>query len=120
MPKKLFEVGNPGGPGRRPKQREERVRAIWDENISDDDWREIVGATVAKAKGGSFRHVELVFAYGMGKPVQRVETSSDNPMAEKFEEWKRARLEAMQQFLMEQATAPVVRVVEDAEKGETE
>ena len=113
MPKKLFEVGNPGGPGRPKKKTEERAFNILSTKMDDDTIAQVFDTMIRKAVNGDYRQTELLLAYLMGKPVQRVETSSDNPMAEKFEEWKRARLEAMQQFLMEQAQVPAVRVVEE-------
>lgn len=113
MPTKLFAVGNPGGPGRPKKKTEERAFNILSAKMDDDAIEQVFDRLIQDAMAGKYRQTELLLAYLMGKPVQRVETSSDNPMAEKFEEWKRARLEAMQQFLVEQAQAPTVRVVEE-------
>lgn len=116
MPSNLWKPGQSGNPAGRPKRKtEERAFEKLSLKMTDDKIEQVFDRLIDDAMAGKYRSMELLLAYLMGKPVQRVETSSDNPMAEKFEEWKRARLEAMQQFLMEQATAPVVRVVEDAE-----
>lgn len=47
-----FVKGNGGGPGRPPKEREDRYREIMLNTVTFDDWKEIVQTAARQAKRG--------------------------------------------------------------------
>lgn len=107
--KGLFLPGSTGNPKGRPKKKtEDRVFDMLSEKMDDERLSNVLEALIDGAEKGEYRKLELLMAYLAGKPLQRVEHTGDNPISEKFEEWKRARLEAIREYMAQQAPAPVV------------
>jgi len=73
----VFEKGWKGGPGRPPKRREDRILSAMDTVITDDDWLAIIEVAKSGALQGQFRKLELLLAYGLGKPTQTVNVRND-------------------------------------------
>lgn len=105
---KPFKPGSPGGPGRpkgsvsiskalekmleykAPKKYIEKLKESG-VKLSENTWRGVLAAiTIAKAAGGSVRHLEILLDRLYGKPVQKVETTitetvSDDAIADAVE-----------------------------------
>lgn len=106
--------GSTGNPNGRPKKKtEERVFDMLSAKMDDERLSNVLDALIDGAERGEFRKLELLMAYLAGKPLQRVEHTGDNPISEKFEEWKRARLEAIREYMAQQQAAPIVVTVDD-------
>ncbi|MBK8467781.1 MAG: hypothetical protein IPL32_18370 [Chloracidobacterium sp.] len=102
--------------GRPTKRREERVLAVLDDVISDDEWREIITVAKEKALGGNYRYTELLMAYGLGKPVQHIKHTDVGKMEEALETMRQLRQDAMDQ-LEDGPAYVVVDVVPEALPG---
>ncbi len=84
-----FQPGNPGGPGR-PKKETERayldavLRALPPEQVVD-----VLHGLLTDAKSwrARFSAVELILAYGLGKPVQRTESEGSGVIEEAMLRW---------------------------------
>ena len=50
-----WAVGNPGGPGRPPKEVETRFSVLLKETVTEDDFVEIILVAVKQAKKGQWR-----------------------------------------------------------------
>lgn len=68
-----FVKGNPGGPGRPPKEREEKYYEILLNTVTFADWKEIIQKAAAQAKKGDATARKWLSDYIVGAPVQRVE-----------------------------------------------
>ena len=64
-----FAQGNPGGPGRPPRQTEREYLRAMLAACTPDDWREIVGQVVEDAKGGDPKAREWLARYLVGAPT---------------------------------------------------
>jgi hypothetical protein len=64
-----FAEGNPGGPGRPPRQTEREYLRAMMAACTVDDWREIVGKAVDDAKQGEPKAREWLARYLVGAPV---------------------------------------------------
>jgi hypothetical protein len=76
-----FQPGNPGGPGRPKKATElamlDTIKADWPpERISEALNTAMQFAVDTRSWRGVLSTVELVLAYGVGKPTQKVETNN--------------------------------------------
>lgn len=65
-----------GGPGRPPREREERFYRITLTACTFKDWREIVKKAVVQAKDGDAAARKFLADYIMGPPVQRADVTS--------------------------------------------
>jgi len=70
-----FAKGNPGGPGRPKKEREQRFYEITLSTVTFDDWKDIVNKAIAQAKKGDPVARKWLSDYLMGPPVQRQEVT---------------------------------------------
>jgi hypothetical protein len=68
-------AGNKGGPGRPPKEREERFMEITLSTVTYKDWREIIQKAVAQAKRGNPQARKFLADYLLGPPPQRHQVS---------------------------------------------
>lgn len=68
-----FVKGNTGGPGRPPKQREERYYEITMTSCTFQDWKEIVQRAVTDAKRGDGAARKWLSDYLVGVPEQPLE-----------------------------------------------
>jgi hypothetical protein len=71
-----FAKGNPGGPGNPHARQASRYRELFATTVTEDDFREIVQALVARAKEGDIVAAREVFNRIIGKPVDVREESS--------------------------------------------
>ena len=67
-----FAVGNAGGPGNPHAKRVAELRRLLVETVSDDDLKAVVGALVAKARGGDLGAIKELLDRIIGRPVQPV------------------------------------------------
>lgn len=116
-----FTVGNRGGPGRPKREIEAAIlQALRDEFTPTEIAQGLRRAFELAESQGSARGMVAaltpILEYSLGKPVQRVETTGDNPMTAMFEQWKRAKLEAFRDALKEQMNA--ISVIDGADSGE--
>lgn len=68
-----FKEGNPGGPGRPPKEREAKFLEVTLSAVTFKDWEEIVKKAVAQAKRGDNIARKWLGDYLIGAPIQRQE-----------------------------------------------
>jgi hypothetical protein len=68
-----FTNGNGGGPGRPPKEREERFLEITLSAVTYQDWRDIIKKAVDQAKRGNPQARKFLADYLLGVPKQRHE-----------------------------------------------
>ena len=98
MANPLWQPGVSGNPGGRPKAAKAyRVQNILDEMVTDEDWRAIIQTLKEGAIAGKYRSAELLMAYGMGKPIVRVERIESDPIAEAIADIRQAYIDAAQQ-----------------------
>lgn len=67
-----FKEGNPGGPGRPPKEREAKFLEVTLSAVTFKDWEEIVKKAVAQAKRGDSTARKWLGDYLVGVPVQKI------------------------------------------------
>ena len=94
------------GPGRPKRETEQAILHAITSALSPAEITSAIKTALdlaieQKSARGIIAVLELAAGYGIGKPTVRVEQIDDNPMTEKFEEWKRARLEAVRQVIAE-------------------
>jgi hypothetical protein len=65
-----FVKGNPGGPGRLPRAREDRYLEITMQTVTFDDWRKIVEKAARQAMAGDAKAREWLSGYLVGKPEE--------------------------------------------------
>lgn len=68
-----FVKGDPGGPGRRPRQAEAEYLTATIEMVSLARWRRIVQAAAEAAEQGDAKARAWLSGYLLGKPAQRLE-----------------------------------------------
>jgi hypothetical protein len=73
-----FQVGNPGGPGRPKKVQEEAYLHAIRRALPPDELEDLIRRLAASNSWrANLAAGELALHYGVGKPVQRVQVSSD-------------------------------------------
>lgn len=72
--KHQFKPGNPGGSGR-PKTR--KLREMLNENISDEQWENLLKKMYTKASGGDVQAFKAIAEYRDGKPSQAIDLTSN-------------------------------------------
>lgn len=72
-----FAKGNPGGPGRPPKEREVKFYDITLSAVSLDDWKLIVKKAVDQAKRGDGVARKWLADYLIGEPEKNVNLKTD-------------------------------------------
>lgn len=73
-----FAEGNPGGPGRPRRAVERDYLAALSENVSLEEWRDIVQAAVSKAKEGDCKARDWLTKYLIGdKPLTLADLDAD-------------------------------------------
>jgi len=77
-----FEKGNPGGPGRPPRESEAAYLKTMLDGCTQADWDAITKRAVKDAKIGSWRAREWLSNYLLGKPIIRTQISGpdDQPI----------------------------------------
>jgi hypothetical protein len=70
-----FVKGNPGGPGRPKKEREQKFYDLTLSAVTFDDWKAIVRKAVDQAKRGDQQARKWLSDYLIGPPVQRQEVT---------------------------------------------
>lgn len=73
-----FVKGHSGGPGRPPKEREERFYEIMLSAVTYENWKEIVKKAVDQAKRGDSSARKFLADYLIGPPVQKVINDNNN------------------------------------------
>ncbi len=73
-----FVPGQSGNPAGRPKRAVEKERLdSLNEELTDKDWREIVGVAIARAKAGDAAARNWLSSYSAGQPTERLAISHD-------------------------------------------
>lgn len=67
-----FVPGDPGGPGRPPKKKEEKYFTIFRKIVGVDEFERVTRKLYELALGGDMRAIKLLMAYALGKPQQVV------------------------------------------------
>jgi len=81
-----FIKGVSGNPkGRAPREIEETYRAILIDEVSPDDWRQIIRKAKDQAKRGDTSARKFLADYIIGLPVQKVAGDKENPLKVIFE-----------------------------------
>jgi hypothetical protein len=68
-----FAKGNGGGPGRKPRQTEQRYFELLRDSVSETDWKEIITKAVTDAKRGDSVARKFLADYIIGPPVEKKE-----------------------------------------------
>jgi hypothetical protein len=73
-----FQPGNPGGPGRPPKSKEDSYLVAMREKFTTDQVMEVIASLLADTQSWRARHAgaELLLHYALGKPTQRIAHST--------------------------------------------
>lgn len=69
--KGMFQIGNPGGPGRPKRQTEADYLLATMESVPLDTWRAIVARAVNDAQDGDYRAREWLGRYLIGDPATK-------------------------------------------------
>ncbi len=70
-----FSPGNPGGPGRKPREIEQEYIAKMESIVSGDAWEAIVQKAKDDAIQGDSRARAWLSGYLLGQPIARVESA---------------------------------------------
>lgn len=93
-----FTQGNPGGPGRKPREVEQRFLATMATIVDDEAWESIVKKATLDAAGGDAKARQWISSYMLGMPISRIEEpEGGDPMMEMIERWQAAKAAASQQ-----------------------
>jgi len=76
-----FAPGNPGGPGRKPREVEEEYLAVMEQVVSGEAWQAIVERATTDAIAGDAKARQWIAGYLLGMPVSRVEAPEENGLA---------------------------------------
>ena len=76
-----FTAGNPGGPGRRPREIELEYLATMEQIVSGEAWTAIVNRATTDAIGGDAKARTWLSAYLLGQPISRAEQPEENGLA---------------------------------------
>ena len=68
-----FAKGNPGGPGNPYAKQVARIRSLITDAVSEEDLRAVIGALVAKARGGDVSAARVLFDRIAGKPAAAID-----------------------------------------------
>jgi hypothetical protein len=94
-----FSVGNPGGPGRKPREVEREYLSTMESIVSGEAWQAIVQRATQDAIGGDSKARTWLSAYLLGMPISRVEEpEGTDPMTEMIERWRQAKLAMAQEL----------------------
>jgi hypothetical protein len=74
-----FAKGNPGGPGRPPRPVEREYLRALNEAVSLDDWKDVVGAALKKAKEGDAESRAWLEKYLIGsQPARLIDLAAED------------------------------------------
>ena len=103
-----FQPGGPGGPGRRPRDREMAYLVAMESIVDDQAWLAIVERAVQDAKGGDAKARSWLSGYLMGMPVSRSqEVDKVSPIEEALAHWVEGKRQAAEQLKAEGITIEV-------------
>lgn len=72
-----FAPGGGGGPGRKPRQAEERLVRRLSARLNNGDFDKILDALVRQAQRGDVAATRLLLEYAVGKPKQPISGDGD-------------------------------------------
>ena len=114
-----FAEGNKGGPGRKPLRDELRLIKIVDEELTDEEARQIIRKHIQQAKNGSIRSTQFLWSYAIGtpKPVPGGE-QQESPMVAIFQQFlERLPAEQAVRLLINQGYTIIPPRVEEIEES---
>ena len=103
-----FLTGGPGGPGRKPRDREMAYLVAMESIVDDQAWLAIVERAVLDAKNGDAKARSWLSGYLMGMPVSRSqEVDKVSPIEEALARWVEGKRQAAEQLKAEGITIEV-------------
>ena len=83
-----FTTGNPGGTGNPWAPQVARLRKVLLEVVTPEEFKEVAGAILKRAKEGDLGACKMLFTYCIGAPHQEVATdTTEADLLEQFNRW---------------------------------
>lgn len=103
-----FQPGGPGGPGRKPRDREMAYLVAMEQVVDDQAWLAIIERAVQDAKAGDAKARSWLSGYLMGMPVSRSqEVDKVSPIEEALARWVEGKRQALEQLKAEGITVEI-------------
>jgi hypothetical protein len=77
-PENRARGGKRPGAGRKPNAARDELRLLLDEMVTTDERKQMLAVCRSYAQSGSLPHLQFLFSYLYGKPVERIEHTGED------------------------------------------